>query len=226
MRAPTEKFEFPSGVSWHLECMVLAAAAIDNFRPPADGFQMRMHYSLYLNNLMSVIDMISETHGNPFQTALENSLKTSALSGAQVLGYMRELRNAIVHRGMDPITGGQVVDGVVCAVAPPTVWNRKGTCSYAAPASLLRDIFIHCEVCIKPVIEGFLEFNFKELASVNPEAMLNDTLDAIEVVQRMPDWAKAMARTHVSSEMLAKAQTHQVEKLRGLLKPRNGRWIV
>ncbi|MFL5281557.1 MAG: hypothetical protein ACJ8AW_11330 [Rhodopila sp.] len=66
--------EFLSGISWHLECMVLAAAAIDNFRPPADGFQMRMHYSLYLTNLMSTIDMMFEIYGSPFQTALEESL--------------------------------------------------------------------------------------------------------------------------------------------------------
>ena len=75
-------------VSWHLKCMVLAAAAIDNFRPPADGFQMRMHYSLYVANLISAIDLVLETHHSPFQTALEHCLKTSRFSGAEVLGYV------------------------------------------------------------------------------------------------------------------------------------------
>lgn len=30
--------EIVSGILWHLECMVLAATAIENFRPPADLF--------------------------------------------------------------------------------------------------------------------------------------------------------------------------------------------
>ena len=217
---------FLSGISWHLECMVLAAAAIDNFRPPADGFQMRMYYSLYLTNLMSAVDLVFEIHGNPFQTALEDSLRTSNLSGAEVLGYMRELRNGIVHRGIDPTSGGMVVDGVVCAVAPPTVQNRGGARSYAAPTHLLRDVFIHCEIGTKPIIERFLASSFEELASVKPEAMLNDALNAIEAVPHMPDWAKEMARQHMEPEMLVKARTHQIEKLRGLLKPRAGQRIA
>ena len=220
------RLDLVGGISWHLECMVLATTAIDNFRPPADGFQMRMHYSLYLTNLMSAIDMVSEEHSTPFREALEDSLKTSNFSGAEVLGYIRELRNGVVHRGIDPTAGGMVVDGLVCAVAPSTVQNRGGARSYAAPAHLLRDIFIHCEIGTKPIVERFLESSFEELESVKPEAMLNDALNAIEEVQHMPDWAKEMARKHIQPEMLVKAQTHQVEKLRGLLRPRAGQRIA
>lgn len=218
--------ELLSGISWHLECLVLVATEIDNFRPPADSFQMRMYYSLYLTNLMSAIDMVFEIHGTPFQTALEDSLKTSNFSGAEVLGYIRELRNGIVHRGLDPTSGGMVVDGVVCAMAPLTVQNRGATHSYAAPAHLLRDIFIHCEIGTKPIIERFLESSFEELASVQPEAMLNYALYAIEAVPHMPDWAKEMARKHMKPEMLVEGRTHQIEKLRGLLKPQAGQRIA
>ena len=56
--------------------------------------------------------------------------------------------------------------------------------------------------------------------------MLDDLLNAIEAVPHMPDWAKAMARKHMSQEMLAEAQTHQYGELRGLLKPRAGHRIV
>lgn len=219
-----KSIEFLSAISWHLECMVLSAAAIDNFRPPADGFQMRMHYSLYLTNLMSAIDVVLEMHGA--LSTLQDSLKTSNLSGVEVLGYVRELRNGIVHRGIDPTSGGVLVDGVVCAIAPIAVQSRFGARSYAAPAPLLRDIFIHCEICIKPIIERFLESSFEELALVTPEEMLNDALNAIEAVPHMPDWAKEMARRHTEPKMLVKAQTYQIEKLRGLLKPLAGQRIA
>ncbi len=226
MGPSVENLELLNGIAWHLECMVLSAAAIDNFRPPADGFQMRMQYSLYVTNVMSAIDMVLEIHGTDFQTALEDSLKTSNFSGAEVLGYIRELRNGVVHPGIDPTSGGVVVDGVVCATAPPAVQNRVGTRSYAAPATLLRDIFIHCEIGSKPIIARFLEPSLEVLASVKPEAMLNDALKAIEAVPHMPDWAKEMGRRHMEPEMLVKVQTHLIEKLRGLLKPRAGSRIA
>lgn len=215
-----------NGIAWHLECMVLAAAAIDNFRPPADGFQLRMYYSLYLTNLMSAVDMVKEIHGEPYDAALHTSLKTSKSSGDQVLGYVRELRNGVVHRGIDPTSRGVVVDGIVCAVAQPTVENRSGTISYVAPAPLLRDIFIHCEIGAKPVIERFLEPNFEQIASIKPETMLEDVRDAIESATHMPDWAKEMARKNIQPEMLVKAQTHHIEKLRGLLQPCVGQQIA
>ncbi len=198
--------------------MVLSAAAIDSFHSPADGFQMRMHYSLYLTNLMSAIDMVHDVHRTPFQTALEEGLRTSNVPGAEVLGYIRELRNGVVHRGIDPTSSGVVVDGTVCAIAPPVVQTRCGSRSYAASAWLLRDVFSHCEAGTKPVIEHFLESGFEELASVKPEEMLSDALITIQGTPHIPDWAKDMAPKLMETEMLVTAQAHHIEKIRGLLK--------
>ena len=211
--------ELVSAITWHLECMVLAATEIDNFRPPTDSFQKRMHYSLYLANLMSAIDMVSEKCGRSFETALKDNLKTSNLSGAEVLGYIRELRNGIVHRGIDPTSSATVVDGLICAVSPLTVQTRGGDRSFPAPAPLLRDVFIHCEVRTKPIIERFLEPTFKKLASPNPEALLSDALRLVDAAPHMPDWAKEMAHKALKPEDLVRAQAHEIEKLRGLLKP-------
>lgn len=213
------------GLIWHLECMALAAEAIENFRPPADGFQMRMHYSLYLTNLMSAIDMVGEACGEPFDAALMESLKTSRFSGAEIHGYLRELRHGVVHRGADPTSGGTVLNDVVWATSPPTVKTRerrKGVQVYAAPAPLLHNIFVHYEIRAKPVIEQFLQPNFEIIGSVTPEAMLADAFNALEAFPHMPDWAKEMARKHITPEMLGHAQVHQVQKMRGLLKPRPG----
>lgn len=57
---PKNDLELVNGLAWYLECMHLAATSINNFRPPADLFQMRMHYSLYVVNLMSAVDMMRE----------------------------------------------------------------------------------------------------------------------------------------------------------------------
>lgn len=217
-----ENSDLLNGITWHLECMALAASAIDNFHPPADPFQVRMNYSLYLTNLMSAIDMVSEIQDSSFETALESSLTTTLSSGAEVLGYMRELRNGVVHRGIDPTSGGSVVDGVVCAVAPPVVKNRSGNKSYSAPAALLRDIFFHCEIVSKPIVESFLEAKFSEVASITPERAFDDVLNSVETTQHMPDWAKTTAREQIRPEMLVQAKANQIQKLRGLLRPRAG----
>jgi len=225
-----KRIEILHGIAWHLECLALAAAAIGNFRPPADGFQMRMYYSLYLTNLMSAIDMVIDIHGRSFQMALEESLKTSSFSGPAILGYIRELRNGVVHRGMDPTNGGVVIDGVARAMAPrivksrPTEKKPQGT-SYTAPTDLLRDIFIHCEIAAKSVIADFLEPNFDEISAVQPQEMLNDALDTIDLVQHLPDWAKVMTKKHMKPERLVEVQAHQIKKLRELLKPHVGQRI-
>lgn len=215
-----------NGIAWHLECIDLTRTAIDNFRPPADSFQMRMNYSLFVTNLMSAIDMVIETSGAEFQSALEENLKTSKNSGGEVLGYIRELRNGIVHRGLDPTSGNCVVNGLVCAVAEPSVTNRSGTREYSAPAPLLRDILFHCDVATRPVIGQFLEPFLEALALEQPEETFRKLLDAIDVVPHMPEWAKAMARTHISPEMPVAAEAHQFTKLRRLLQVDTGSRIT
>lgn len=217
---------FINAIIWHFECMDLARKAIDNFRPPADSFQMRMNYSLYLINLMSAVDMLGEECGEPFNTELKESLKTSAYSGQHILCYMRDLRNSIVHRGFDPTTEGVELEGLVLALAPTAVQNRNGSRSYTAPAQLLREIFIHCEICAKPIFERFLEPSLKAINATTSEGMMEAYHEALDGVQHMPDWAKEMARNNVTPEILAMAQSNQVEKLRTILKPPIGRRIA
>ncbi len=72
---------------------------------------MRMYHSLYITDLLSVIDIIHERPVKGFKEHLEDTLKTPELSGVDVLGYLRELRNGIVHRGIDPTAGGEVISG-------------------------------------------------------------------------------------------------------------------
>ncbi len=115
-----------STVTWHLECAAFSAAEIMSFKPPADGFKMRMHYSLYALNLLGAVDAIHDVLDSGFETSIENALSLENFSGELVLGYLRELRNGVVHRGVDLTAGGVVIDGLVCALAPPQVTNRGG----------------------------------------------------------------------------------------------------
>ena len=214
------------GLVWHLECMALSGREIENFQPPADSFQMRMHYSLYLTNLMSAIDMVDEWCGKPFNDALLEALKTTGLPGPDIFFYLRELRNGLVHRGVDPTPGGAERNGRVWAVAPPTVKDRKGVKSHSAPMLFLRDLFIHCEIRAKPVIRHFVQPHVDRLSSIAPEAMLAEIFSTMETFPHVPDWVKNMSRQHVTAEILKMAGVNQWEKLDDLLKPSSDYLLV
>lgn len=205
--------------------MTLAFKAIDSFRPPADSFDMRMSYSLYIVHFMSVIDLGAEKFANNFYSELENSLNTSTFSGCNILSYVRELRNGVVHRGTNPTAGGVVIDEHVLAVSPPTVKNRNGSRQFSAPSQLLREIFIHCEICTKPILERFLDLHLNAIEATTPETMMKSYLAALDDVQHMPDWAKDLARSHTTPEMLTMAGSHERERLRAMLKPPAGQRI-
>lgn len=217
--------ELMSGIAWHLECIDLARQKIDNFRASADSFQMRMYYSLYVTNLMSAIDIVLEIHKGDFQTALEERLKTSHHSGANVLGYVRELRNGIVHRGLDPIKGGSVHNDIVYAIAQP-VTNRSGAQIYSEPAKLLRDILLHTDISARPIIEYFLEPTFAEVLSISSEAIMEDTLKAVDETTHIPELSRKIVRSNISSEMLETIRTSQISKWRRLLQPPTGQRIT
>ncbi|WP_206669059.1 hypothetical protein, partial [Brucella sp. 10RB9210] len=71
-----QNIELLNTITWHLECMKWASDTIDNFRPPADPFQMRMHYSIYITNFMSALDMLKEVFGPSFTDALDKAFES------------------------------------------------------------------------------------------------------------------------------------------------------
>lgn len=206
-----------STVTWHLECAAFSATEIMNFRPPADGFKMRMHYSLYASNLLGAVDAIQDAVDSGFETAIKNALPLENFSGEHVLGYLRELRNGVVHRGVDLTAGGVVIDGLVCALAPPQVNNRGGNKVYAAPTQLLVDLFRHGDQQLKPVLEQALEPVMSILCSPASEYDVAQAHDLLESVVHMPEWVKQGARQSINAEMITAGRQQHSEKLRRLL---------
>lgn len=206
-----------STVTWHLECTTFSAAEIMSFRPPADGFKMRMHYSLYASNLLGAVDAIQDALGEDFENTIKNSLPLGSFSGEEVFGYLRELRNGAVHRGVDLTAGGLVIGELVCAVAPQQVINRGGKKTYTAPTQLLVDLFRHSDQKIKPILEEALKPMLSTLSSPASEYDISQAHDFLNSVDHMPEWAKEMARKSISAKMISIGRQHSCEKLRHLL---------
>lgn len=206
-----------STVIWHLECAAFSAAEIMRTRPPADGFKMRMHYSLYATNLLGAIDAIQDDLGPDFETTIENALPLGSFSGEQVFGYLRELRNGVVHRGVDLTAGGEVIGELVCAVAPAQVTNRGGKKVYFAPTRLLVDLFQHGDQKVKPLLEEALDSVLSALSSPASEDDVAQAHDFLESLDHMPEWAKQAAKQSICAEMITVGRRRQRDKLRCLL---------
>lgn len=204
-------------VTWHLECAAFSAAEVMSIRPPADGFKMRMHYSLYATNLLGAVDSIRDALDPDFEMTVEKGLSLGGFSGEQVFGYLRELRNGIVHRGVDPTAGGEVVDELVCAVAPAQVTNRGGKKVYVAPTRLLIDLFQHGDQKVKPLLERSLEPVFSALSSAASEDDVAQIHEFLESVDHMPEWVRQRAKESISAEMITAGRRLQCDKLRCLL---------
>lgn len=78
-------------------------------------------------------------------------------NGKKNYSYIRELRNSIIHRGLDVTSSAHVLDDFPMIIAPPFIVDRYDTKQYQAFAYYLLDIISKCEAVIPPLILKFLE---------------------------------------------------------------------
>ncbi len=122
---------------------------------------------------------------------LEESIKQSFGKADDYL-YARELRNAIVHRGLDPAAAAHADNNLLFILCPPNVQDRGGRKNYSCTFKYTVQLAECCNRLVNTAIlefvdsHGFLEpgkFTFTK----------EDTLEAVKTTTAMPDWAKAMA---------------------------------
>lgn len=210
-----------SGLLWHAQCKQLALEQVMSFRPPADVEQMRMYHSLYLTSLQSLIELATVMFGKGVEHAWRSALEgAGGHSGENNLCYVRELRNAVVHRGENVVAVGSVVLDQTCAVAPAEAFNRRGKIKgpYAAFAPYLRNVFAICEDAVGPVILTATAEAFAALEQTSIAEMTAEAIAGIESSVHAPDWAKAMAVEHMHEVPFEELRGFQPNKLRDLLR--------
>lgn len=187
------KIEKLHSIAWHLNCARIALDEICSFIPPADPFRMRMYHSMYPSSLLSAKELVFEISGADDKKFKAVWSSTSAIDLSDLVDYIRELRNAVIHRGLDIAAMGEVINHRVCALAPPTISNRNGHKTYNAPARLLVEVFDLSEQIIKPALENLLEPHFNSPENINLTDM-DEVRDSIEKSPVIPSWAKLMSR--------------------------------
>src|SRR5580700_4567000 len=108
----------PTGLQLYLQIRNWAFEKMKTVSPGSALLDMEIYHHLYFSNALAAIDLVGEAfYGKDFrrpayQTGYERdvidsfdsalgSAKNPGITGKQAYAYVRELRNSVVHRGID-----------------------------------------------------------------------------------------------------------------------------
>jgi hypothetical protein len=117
----------------------IGAASTDS-----DLMDLRVHHYLYFTNLFGAIDLILDSLASKEEQVHFNADLSSGFGNESGFLYARELRNALVHRGLDPITETITVDNRLFAFCPQIVFGQGGKKAYARPCPLIYTLATFC----------------------------------------------------------------------------------
>jgi hypothetical protein len=184
---------------------------------------LRIHYSNYYVNLISAIESISEVgdfEPGLFLKTLEARFSTiDATSGSDNYMYVRELRNSIVHRGLDIASGAHFVSNFPLLIAPAMVNNKWHDKSYLRFSYYLLGVIELCETVVGPTIEEHINQIGVFNKEPDREEWPGESLKFIDLSTEMPEWAKSMARESLPTVCLLTMHQGRVAKVRERLKP-------
>lgn len=212
------KSDFYGGLLWYLETRNWAHEKMRSCPHGSHPFDVRMYHSLYFVNLFSAIDHVFDylKNGNEERACSAFMARIETIENYQ---YVRELRNAIVHRGLDPTTAGHSDCTTLHVLCPPVVQDRQGRRSYTPSLRYLVELADQCDAVVNPAIADVLN----QLDLFNPATHIIDeqiVQTAISNSTEMPDWSKVMAAKAIGENYAvwtAKIAATNIQKMRGLL---------
>ncbi|MFM0303191.1 hypothetical protein PQQ99_24030 [Paraburkholderia sediminicola] len=216
-------------LSWYMSARQTALRAALLFRTPlsvTEQTDMRVHYSGYFLNLLAATELFRETttlQPTAFEAQLYSRLVFDGFQdGKANYSYIRELRNAVVHRGLD-ITSTAHIDGnFPMILAEPKVQNQKGTKTFVAFDKYLLHVIAKCESVVGSVMLDCLNAAGVFEASIDAEAAVFEYREVVEQSHAIPDYVKAMAlATEFRPEWAVAAHNSAMTKLRVALAPCN-----
>jgi hypothetical protein len=215
-----ERLQFTDGLIGYLDIRQWAFEKISASPVGSNLVDLRVHHQLFFTNLFGAIDLVRDHLSvREEKQAFEDQLKQSFPRPGDY-PYARELRNSIVHRGLDPAMFGTQRGPFVFAGCPPVVHSLGGKKSYACSYTLLVDLAAACNAASNVAILSVIE----RKGLLDPARHMpgeTETLDAIAESPHMPDWAKQMAEESINSmdfgSMAADLAQSRVRLLRSLL---------
>jgi hypothetical protein len=156
--------------------------------------ELRQYYSEYFVALVSATELLREStyeFNAQFNEQLIEVLSFETFPDEKEnYDYIRELRNSIIHRGLDICSAAHVCEEHLLVVAPVKVFDRNGKKSFSAFGHYLLEIIAKCEEVIGPFIAKHLQ----EVGLLKPlftqDQASEDAVRFLAVVSAVPDWVK------------------------------------
>lgn len=209
--------DFLNGVFNHLEHMASARMGIDALQPPADSVNIQRQHISYLTNAWSLFELLKEKYGSSFEDEVKRNLAALGHDGDNILRYVGELRNSVMHRGMDQTGSGVVIAGVVRVVAPAEVNDRSRKKSFRPHTSLLVDVIDHFVKAIKNSSSFYLEPDISSFCAADRDELLEGHRDRVSADPSIPEWVKEASIKTTTAEMLSEAVSFRAKRLRAYL---------
>ena len=208
------KRERVAGMHWWADMRAYSLSQMSNFVPPVDGGQLRVVHTLYLVGLMSALDLAKELFGEqPIEDDWRRALDgVGGFEGKHNSAYVREIRNAAMHRGLDLSAMGMVVDGQVCIVAPKIAKERRpDRPGYQRFRLLLRNLYADCEDALASVVVDRMVAIETELSEQDPTDYVAETDKIREAEDWIPKW---VSQQNIPLEQLQSALKVDLEQVR------------
>lgn len=164
-----------------------------NVAPPVEAHSFRQAHELYLLYLHALLDLADEMARGSVSPLWRQALDgLGECDGRYNAGYLRELRNAAIKRGVDITNKGQLANDQTCALAPE-VSDRLREKSYRPFDPWVRNIFHHAEIALASATEPLLRQLVSEAEATGNEALSRTARRGVAAALHMPTEIKIMA---------------------------------
>ena len=187
-------------LSWYMSARKTALRSALSYRTPlsvTDQTDMRVHYSGYFLNLMAATELFRETTSlqpNEFETRLYSSLVFDKFEDGEAnYSYIRELRNAIVHRGLNIASAAHFDGDLPMILAEPKIQNQRKSKTFLAFDKYLLHVIAKCESVVGPVMHDCLKAAGVFDSTLDTQAAVSESRLAIEQSHAIPENIKSMA---------------------------------
>jgi hypothetical protein len=162
---------FIDGLLWYLETREWAFKKLQSMSGDVQHFDLKMYHYLYLTNLLGAIDAVCDYVNS------SDVVKNFELSlGDNNYRYLREFRNAVVHRGLDPSYISLVDDNHrIFVLCPKEVYDRTRQKIYTCTFTYTIELAQFCNDASNKAIFDVLDrrgfFNEVDISISEEEAL-------------------------------------------------------
>lgn len=207
MKSVADRMEVLAAAKWYFESKNLSLRSALAYRTPLSVSQqtdMRTHYSQYFVSLGSVTELLLEKDregADRFKDSLHRHLESApeTADGESIYLYVRELRNAIVHRGLDIAAAAHLLNDFPLLLLPGKLSDRWKKREYAAPVRYVVQLIDSCERAIGPAVEGHLSDLGLLRDDVDVAELRENYLSSVQASTAMPEHVREMALDSVDS---------------------------